>query len=167
MGSSRSAYRGGHRRRSRLCLGILDISYRNKNLPSNVRLLVSGTPNVLCKFSRTGLSSHVSPGIVCCRHCSCSRRGLDSNLDSNCSQNGSMRRQPAQHSDLHPSHLHRSHWLRIVIIAVELSPSEPVSGRKRCLSFRGRGLGSSVLVFVENVHCRVFLHVVIPVQMLL
>ena len=33
MGSSRSAYRGGPRRRSRLCLGILDISYRNKNIP--------------------------------------------------------------------------------------------------------------------------------------
>ncbi len=54
MGSSRRAYRGGPRRRSRLCLAILDISYRNKNLPSNVRLLVSGTPNVFAS----------SPGLV-------------------------------------------------------------------------------------------------------
>jgi len=39
--------------------------------------------------------------------------------------------------------------------------------KRTTLLFSSRSLCLNVLVFVENVHCRIFLHVMIPVQMLL
>ena len=148
-------------------LGILDISHRKKPLRRKIELLVTGEASILLNLSRPDLPHHVDPRVANPRRCTSDRRGLDSDFDSDRGEERYGIGYSAQPCDIHHSRIHRSPRLWICCLSVERHLEIVNRNTRRGLLFGRRSLCHRGFVFVENVHCRVFLHVVIAVQMFL
>src|SRR5438309_1541851 len=88
-------------------------------------------------------------------------------LDSDRGEDRYGTRCSAQPCDIHRSHIHRFPQLWTVGLSVERNLDIVYRNTRGGLLFGSWSLCDRGLVFVENIHCRVFLHVMIPVQMLL
>ena len=92
---------------------------------------------------------------------------LDSDFDSDRGEERYGIGYSAQPRDIHHSRIHRSPRLRICCLSVERHLEIVNRNTRGGLLFGSWSLCHRRFVFVENIHCRVFLHVVIVVQMFL
>src|SRR5207237_9420450 len=130
-------------------------------------LLVTCEASILLSLSRPDLPHHVDPRVAHPRRCTSNRRGLDSHFDSDRSEERYGIGYSAQPCNIHHSRIHRFPRLWICGLSVERHLEIVNRNTRGGLLFGSWSLCHRRFVFVENIHCRVFLHVVMPVQMFL